>query len=110
AASIASNLDVIKVDRNSPEEASALKELRHNSQAIVAQLSDTIWALNKEALPLTAICDRVKIFLHRLRPSYPAIQLKLKEQVQTDFSFAPTQAYQLFSIIQEAVVNALKHS
>ncbi len=110
AASIASNLDMIELKSRSSEELNALQELRNNSQAIVAQLSDTIWALNKDALPLTAICDRVKIFMNRLKPSYPHIQLKLKERIYTDISFAPTQAYQLFRIIQEAVVNALKHS
>jgi hypothetical protein len=41
-------------------EAAALQEVRLNSNAIVSDLSDTIWALKKESLPLTAVSDRLK--------------------------------------------------
>ena len=110
AASIASNLDFIGTEGRGIAEVNALTELRNNSQSIVAQLADTIWALNRDALALTAISDRLKIFLQRLRPSYPQFSLELQEQIGDDPVFPPTQAYHLFRLIQEAVVNALKHS
>ncbi|MFN4314762.1 MAG: ATP-binding protein [Chitinophagaceae bacterium] len=110
AASIASNLDFIGARNRAEDELNALHELRHNSQAIVSQLADTIWALNKETLTLTAISDRVKIFLQRVRPSYPGIQLEVEESVQRDLSFSPIQAFHLYRVIQESIVNALKHS
>lgn len=110
AASIASNLDLLGDAGSTSRELTALQELRNNSTAIVSQLSDTIWALNKESMTLTAISDRVKTFLKRLRSSYPNIDIVLKEDIVNDNPFPPTQAYHLFRIIQEAVVNALKHS
>ena len=110
AASIASNLDFLVTEGRDSRDMPALHELRNNSQAIVAQLSDTIWALNKEKMTLTSISDRVKIFLKRLRPSYPHVDMTLTENIANDIPFPPTQAYHLFRIIQEAVVNSLKHS
>jgi len=107
AASIVSNVDHLE---NSTIDNVPLKELKGNSQAMVSMLSDTIWALKKEKLSLTAISDRVKLMLQRLAPSYPEFQLEVKEKIDFDIHLTPTQAYQLFSIIHEAVNNALKHS
>jgi signal transduction histidine kinase len=110
AASIASNLDFIQKDNKSGQEAVALQELHSNSKAIVSQLDDTIWALNKDALTLTAISDRLKIFARRVKPSYPNIDIDIEENIHNDISLPPTQAFHLFQVVQEAVVNAMKHS
>ncbi|MCG2613683.1 ATP-binding protein [Terrimonas sp. NA20] len=110
AASIASNLDFIPKDNKSGQEAVALQELHSNSKAIVSQLDDTIWALNKDALTLTAISDRLKIFARRMKPSYPNMDIDIEENIAEDISLPPTQAFHLFQVIQEAVVNAMKHS
>jgi signal transduction histidine kinase len=110
AASIASNLDFIPKDNKSDQEAVALQELHTNSKAIVSQLDDTIWALNKDALTLTAISDRLKIFARRMKPSYPNTDIDIEENIVDDISLPPTQAFHLFQVIQEAIVNALKHS
>jgi len=110
AASIASNLDFIQKDNKTGQEAVALQELHSNSKAIVSQLDDTIWALNKDALTLTAISDRLKIFARRMKPSYPSMDIDIEENIADDISLPPTQAFHLFQVIQEAVVNALKHS
>jgi len=110
AASIASNLDFIQPGDKNGQEAIALQELHNNSKAIVSQLDDTIWALNKDTLTLTAISDRLKIFARRLKPSYPNIDIDIEEKIMNDVSLPPTQAFHLFQVIQEAVVNALKHS
>lgn len=110
AASIASNLDVLQSEQLGTQHATALQELNDNSQTIVAQLSDTIWALNKDSLTLTAISDRLKLFLNRLRKSYPGIEMEVEEHIGDDIELPPTQAFHLFQVIQEAVTNAIKHS
>lgn len=110
AASIASNLDLIKANGVSAENKSALDELNNNSQTMVAQLSDTIWVLNKDSLTLTAISDRLKIFIRRMRKSYGNIDMEVLENIEQDISIPPTHAYQLFQVVQEAVTNAVKHS
>lgn len=110
AASIASNLEVLQSDLLSGQHKVALQELNQNSQTMVSQLSDTIWALNKDSLTLTAISDRIKVFLNRISNSYPGIRMDVQEDIETDISLPPTQAFHLFQIIQEAVTNAVKHS
>lgn len=110
AASIASNLDVIHTEGRDDQEIIALHELHNNSRAIVSQLGDTIWALNKEALTLTAISDRLKILVKRIAPSYPQIEIEVAENVVQDTGLPPTQAFHLYQMVQEALVNAVKHS
>lgn len=107
AASIVSNIQHL---HQTTDNASTLRELGENSQAMVSMLSDTIWALKKEKLSFTMISDRVKVMLQRLGRSYPSIQLEVTEDIEEDFLLQPSHAFQLFSIIQEAVNNALKHS
>ncbi|MGQ0738573.1 MAG: tetratricopeptide repeat-containing sensor histidine kinase [Bacteroidota bacterium] len=110
AASIASNLDHLLFTQADETNATPLKELRNNSQAIVSQLGDTIWALKKDSLSLTAISDRLKLFIHRLQPSYPDVALDITEIIETDHLLPPSQAFHLFQSMQEAIINALKHS
>jgi signal transduction histidine kinase len=111
AASIVSNLDQIAMQQQlQPTAVAPLQELRNNSQSMVAQLSDTIWALKKDALSLTAISDRLKVFIQRIQPSYPDIMIDVMENIAEDKLLPPSQAFHLFRIVQEAVINALKHS
>ncbi|MBN8786066.1 MAG: hypothetical protein J0I84_03195 [Terrimonas sp.] len=110
AASIVSNLDFIEPIAGNVSGNIAVQELRNNSQAIVAQLNDTIWALKKDALSLTAISDRIKIFIQRIQNSYPAIAMNVAENIDDDRMLSPSHAFHLFRIVQEAINNALKHS
>ncbi len=109
AAAIASNVANIKnwVDVSNP---STLDQLKINSQSIISQLNDTIWALNKEAISLTAISDRFKIFLQKIEPNYPHINISIEEKISNDQELSPASALHLFRILQEGVNNALKHS
>lgn len=110
AASIASNLEHLSFRNVTEQVALPLQELRNNSQAMVSQLGDTIWALKKDALSLTAISDRLKVFIQRIQPSYPGIVIDVVEKIETDFLLPPSQAFHLFQTSQEAIINALKHS
>ena len=110
AASISSNVDYITNVQKDEKENKAYAALKTNSQAIVAQLNDTIWVLTREVLALTAISDRLKVFLQRLNESYPNVQMDVLENIENDCQLAPMQAFHLFKILQEAVINSLKHS
>lgn len=110
AASIVSNLEFIDKDSATVESKNALGELRHNSMAIVSQLSDTIWILNKKSLSLTALSDRVKVFFHRLERSFPHITFEVNEAIEEDVIIPPFQAFHLYQIVREASINAARHS
>ncbi|MBS1748956.1 MAG: hypothetical protein JST63_03555 [Bacteroidetes bacterium] len=109
AASIISNLDLIKPVAESRSQT-AIQELRNNSQAMVAQINDTIWALKKDALPLTSISDRIKSFIQRIQASYPDTPVNVVERIEQDITLSPAHAFHLFRIAQEALNNALRHS
>ena len=110
AASIVSNLDQIALQQQETKNLIPFQELRNNSKAIVSQLGDTIWALKTDELSLTAISDRIKIFMQRLQPSYPDITMEVRENIVTDHILPALQAFHLMRILQEAINNALKHS
>ncbi len=110
AASIVSNLEFIKTEQDNEQSKTAMQQLRHNSLSIVAELSDTIWVLKKDVLSLTAISDRVKLFVKRMQPSFPDTEIQVAEDISFDRDFSPAGAYHLFQIIQEIVTNALRHS
>jgi signal transduction histidine kinase len=110
AASIASNIDHIDAKANAENLHLPLHELRKNSQEIVSQLGDTIWALKKDSLSLTAISDRIKSFIQRIAPSYPQISFDVTENIRNNQLLPPSQAFHLFRIMQEAINNAVKHS
>jgi len=109
AASIASNIQQLEELPGSKTNG-VLSELRSNSQAIVSQLSDTIWVLKKNALLLTSLSDRLKVFIQKLGPSYSSVNIDVWESITTDYLLPSAQAFHLFQIIKEAISNALKHS
>jgi signal transduction histidine kinase len=61
-------------------------------------------------LALTAISDRLKVFIQRLRNSYPDVQIEVEEHINNDILLTAIQAFHLFKVLQEAIINALKHS
>ncbi len=110
AASISSNLDQLAHASQRDPHQTAMEQLRANADAIVAELADTIWALNKTALQLSTISDRIKVFIRRIQPSYPQVTIEVFEDILSDTVLLPSQAFHLFRIIQEAINNALRHS
>lgn len=110
AASLSSNLNYLQPGHSDLRAGDAMEELKNNSNAIISEMNDTIWVLKKDALSLTAISDRIKIFISRIRKSYPDIEFEVKEKIETDFLLPSSQAFHLYRIVQEAINNALKHS
>ncbi|MBS1509466.1 MAG: hypothetical protein JST86_01400 [Bacteroidetes bacterium] len=110
AASMASNLGYLRIPKEDERSAHAMVELQNNSNAMISQLNDTIWVLKKEALYLTAISDRVKNFINRIKKSYPEVNFYVDEKIDDDVMMSSSQAFNLYYVIQEAVNNALKHS
>lgn len=108
AASIKANADELLQESHLSK--NNIELLQTNSQQMVSLLADTIWALRKDALYLTDISDRIKVFLQRLRSNYPSITMKVEERLEEDVLLSPVHAFHLFMIVQEAVNNAIRHS
>lgn len=110
AASITSNLEYIKGEKLDELGKTALRELQINSRSMISELNDTIWALKNDSLRLTALSDRLKLYLQRLDSSYPEIQINFREEIMEDKVMPAAEAFNLFRILQEAINNALRHS
>ena len=110
AVSLASNIDFIERHLSTGEERDVYVQLRNNSQEIISQLRDTIWVLNKDELCITAISDRIKLFVNRIGPSHPALTIDIVERIGHDLPLSSPQAFHLYRILQEAIMNALRHS
>jgi signal transduction histidine kinase len=108
AASIKSNADELK--RNPAQPLPVLELLQSNAQQMVSLLSDTIWAMRKSGMKLSDISDRIKLVMQRLRPNYPEVRMRVNEDLDTDIELPPAHTYHLFMIVQEAIINALRHS
>jgi len=96
-----------------PEDAQSrntLSLLKDNVEDMIIQLNDSIWALNKKAVRLTGISDRIKVFIQKLEYAYPNIDISVNEEIEHDRLLTPFQALHLFRIMQEALNNALRHS
>ena len=110
AASLYSNLSYIQPANTDAATINAFREMKNNSNAIISELNDTIWVLKKDALSLTAISDRVKNFINRIKKSYPEMDMDVEERIETDHQFSSSQAFHLYRVVQEGVNNSLKHS
>ncbi|MFI5135407.1 MAG: triple tyrosine motif-containing protein, partial [Chitinophagales bacterium] len=109
AAAIASNISVIK-NSQGENDANTFNQLKDNSQSIINQLNDTIWALNREAILLTAISDRFKVFIQKIQSNYPGVKISVEEKIINDVKLSPTNSLHLFRIMQEALNNSVRHS
>ncbi len=109
AAAIATNVKYLRQKRGD-EHDEALAQLDDNARSIVTQLSDTIWVLKNEHLPLTGLADRFKLWLLRLMKNYPQIQYHYTENIEDDMEFTPARILNIFLILKECVNNAVKHS
>jgi signal transduction histidine kinase len=110
AASLAANTGYLYFPEVDNQTQVAIDELKKNASAIVSQLNDTIWVLKKEALPLTAISDRIKKFILQISGSYREVVLDVVEEIQDDILLPSSSAFHLYRVLQEAINNALKHS
>jgi signal transduction histidine kinase len=108
AAAAASTIATIR-----PKEETApakLNLLRDHVQDMITQLNDSIWALNKKEVMLTAISDRFKLFVQKLASTYPAMEISVEEEIASDPMLSPFHALHLYRIMQEGLNNALRHS
>ncbi len=109
AAAISSNIRYLKENYDSDNEH-LIAQLDENAQGIVTQLSDSIWVLKSEQLPVTNLADRFKAWTQRLIQNYPDVKYHYEEDILNDIEFTPSKMLNIFLILKECLNNALKHS
>jgi len=90
---------------------SKLEQLSQFTAQTIHELRDTIWAMNKEEIPLTDLMERLGNFVNQTTVK-EKISLSLPDQKKyaKDIKFNAVEGIQLFRIIQEATNNAIKHA
>lgn len=109
ATAIFSNADELLVADGKTNE-SVLQTIKNNADDILNSLNETIWVLNKSAIPLTSLCDRFKNYVAKISSSYPEFLININESIATDTSLSPEAALNILRIMQEAFHNAIRHS
>ena len=87
-----------------------LSDARDAAKLTMGNLRETIWALHRETITVVDFTDRVKEFAMKQLKSKRGMQLDFNERLNTDHTFNPSKALNLFRIAQEVINNAIKHS
>ena len=85
-----------------------LDAVEDDARTTMRQLRETIWALHGEAVTLPDFCERVRADLAARCP--PGLGTAVTCDGPPDAELTPTQALNLYRVVQEAVTNALKYA
>jgi len=92
------------------EKEEKLHFVNETARDIIATLRETIWALNKQQIPIEEFSDKLKAFVQKQLSIYPEISLNFDEQIAVNLILGPSEALDLFRVCQEAIANALKYA
>lgn len=108
AAAIKSNIN--HLERKDEHTGSTLQKLKENADDMVNALRETIWVLQYQEISITALSDRFKNLVNRIRPNYPDIAIEVIENIEVDKRLTPAESIHLLRMMQEVLTNALKHA
>ena len=108
---IASSLDHVRLSQNLNGTASQLEAIGNHARDAIGFLRETIWAINREHLPVAEFAIQLQQYLARQQQVLPDGRVELRTYFN-DLTHPLTseQALNLFRIVQEAVGNALHHA
>jgi signal transduction histidine kinase len=92
------------------EETKRLTFVSDTAKSVVADLRETIWAMKKESITLDELADRLKSFLQSQCILRPEMDVSISETIESNYSFSPTEALNIFRTCQEAIANSIRHS
>jgi signal transduction histidine kinase len=109
---ITSNIDYFsRKVTGSADITQKLDSLGDHVRFITQQLRDTIWAINKENVPLHDFVKRIRTYILKQIENIENLEFELKFDENTkNLILNSAKALNLFRIIQEAINNMLKHS
>lgn len=108
AAAIKTNIN--QLERKDEHTSSTLQKLKENADDMVNALRETIWVLQYQEISITALSDRFKNLVNRIRPNYPDIAIEVLEHIEADKRLTPAESIHLLRMMQEVLTNALKHA
>lgn len=111
---IISSLDNLKYGFNITDEAlkNRLAGMRFFTKETITELRDTIWAMNKEAITVADLKNRISNFIDSAKAASRGIDFSFRTDaaIPDTLSFSSLTGINLYRVIQESVNNALKHA
>lgn len=109
---IISSIDNLKfltktADKNLKDKLSNINQFANNT---IAQLRDTIWAMNKNEIPYDEFHVRVLSLIEKAKLANNKLNFKFESNVKNSIVFDAVSGIQLFRVLQEALNNSLKYA
>lgn len=95
---------------NKEEKRKMLGSIHDTAKNVMGNLRESIWALNKEKITLEEFADKMKAYIRNLLSMKPDIQFETEENIQSNISFSPVDALNIFRICQECITNVIRHA
>jgi signal transduction histidine kinase len=92
------------------DKKSKIERIGFFARQSIAQLRETIWAMNQEQISLENFETKLRDLLWHYQDEGQAIECQLQISLDEKLCLEPTQALHLYRIIQESVSNCFKHS
>lgn len=111
---VISSLQTLQYQKRTKKEdiKAKLSQISLFTQQTIHELRDTIWAMNKEEIPLSDLIDRLNNFISRL-DIQENLSLSISDDLKSEIDtmvFNAINGIQLYRIIQESINNAVKHA
>ncbi len=76
----------------------------------IDQLRDTIWAMNKNEISLQDLHSRILSFIEKAKIANENVTFNFENEINREIVFTSIKGMNLFRVIQEAIINALKYA
>jgi signal transduction histidine kinase len=106
---VISSLDNLNYIKNADKRNDRLRQLAQYTKETMAQLRETIWALNSDTITVGRLSSRVAEFINQVKNTFPEINFRV-ETTTSEKKLEASQAINIYRTMQEAVNNAVKHS
>lgn len=108
---LVSNIDwITRHTTDEQEQQERLGSISTTAQNMMGNMRETIWALNKTAISLEELSDKLKAYTQHLLQYNQLTKFRSEEQLTGGCTLVPADALNIFRICQEAVSNAIKHA
>lgn len=108
---LTSSMDNMKFISKEEKVTSKLTDLTAFTRTTIAQLRDTIWAMNKGNITIEDLQGRLLNYIEEAKNVVDDVAFEFnKTQFSGDLTFSATQGVNLFRIVQESINNSLKYA
>jgi len=108
---LTSSMDNMKFISQEEKVTNKLTDLTTFTRSTIAQLRDTIWAMNKGNITIEDLQGRLLNYIEDAKKAVDDVAFEFNNVKTSDeFVFSATQGVSLFRIVQESINNSLKYA